>query len=92
MYAQAVETALLGVLTATADRAGCNKSLLVVGPRGSGKTLVRSRFPAGSVPAVLPSIGRNEWTQRIQNVFIPVCTIHCFNWQQLFVCTAFAPQ
>ena len=39
---QAVESELLGVLTATADRGGCNKSLLVVGPRGSGKTLVCS--------------------------------------------------
>ncbi len=40
---QAVESELLGVLTAAADRAGCNKSLLVVGPRGAGKTLVRPR-------------------------------------------------
>ena len=34
---QAVELELLGVLTAAADRAGCNKSLLVVGPCGAGK-------------------------------------------------------
>ncbi len=40
---QAVESELLGVLTAAAHRAGCNKSLLVVGPRGAGKTLVRPR-------------------------------------------------
>ena len=40
-HLQEVQQALLGVLTATADRSGCNKSLLVVGPRGSGKTLVR---------------------------------------------------
>ena len=39
---QAVELELLGVLTAAADRAGCNKSLLVVGPCGAGKTLVRN--------------------------------------------------
>lgn len=34
---------LLDVLTMTAERTGYNKSVLLVGARGTGKTLVRSR-------------------------------------------------
>ena len=40
---QAVKRELLEALTMTAERAGYNKSVLVVGARGSGKTLVCSR-------------------------------------------------
>lgn len=40
MCAQAVKKELLEVLTMTAERTGYNKSVLLVGARGSGKTLV----------------------------------------------------
>ena len=50
---QVVKQELLEVLTMVAERSGYNKSLLVVGPRGCGKTLVRRSARSLSAPATI---------------------------------------